>query len=262
MRRLVLSFVWVAGLALSGYSDVTVRQTTDGKGLGFSGKSAGVTYIKGGKMRTDMVQGNKTQTAIFDLEAQKMYTFDSKKKEANVWNMAELSEEISKSVDMSSMKASIKPNGQTKQIGSHTAAGYDMEISIQAAMGGSKDMVMTVTLAGPMWVVKDAPGTADYNRFYRAAAEKGFIFTDPAAAKAQPGSAKAMAEMYKKMSDIGGIPYEIDMQIKMGGSGPMGAIFARMGNVSMTTVVDSVETNALPDDLFAPPQDYKLKEKK
>ena len=31
--------------------------------------------------------GDKTQTTIFDLDAQKMYMFESGKKEADVWDM-------------------------------------------------------------------------------------------------------------------------------------------------------------------------------
>jgi hypothetical protein len=113
-----------------------------------------------------------------------------------------------------------------------------------------------------MWVVKGAPGTADYSRFFKAAVEKGWIFSDPRAAKAQPGQAKALAEMYKQIAELGGIAYEQQMQIKMGGDGPLAAIMSKMGNFSMTTVVDAVETGALSDDLFAPPAGYKLSPKK
>jgi hypothetical protein len=249
-------------IALPASADVTVKQTTSGKGMGISGAMAGTTYIKGMKMRSDVVMGDKTQTTIFDVDAQKMYIFDSKKKEADVWDMAAFAAELSKSVDVSSTKASFKPNGQTKQIAGHTAAGYDMDVAMDAAIGGNKDMNMTVALQGPVWIVKNAPGSADYNRFYKAAVEKGWIFSDPRGAKAQPGQAKAMAEMYKQISETGGVPYQTDMQIKMGGGGPMGAILGRMGGVSMSTVVEKVETGGLPEDLFAPPAGYKLNMKK
>jgi hypothetical protein len=254
--------VLALGLALPAHADVTVKQTTGGKGLGISGTAPGSTFIKGNRMRTDVVVGDKTQTTIFDLDAQKMYIFDSKKREADVWDMSLFAAELSKSVDVSSAKASLKPNGQTKQIGGRAADGYDMEVSMRSALGGNKDMNMTVTMQGPMWIVKGAPGSADYNRFYKAAVEKGWIFSDPRAAKAQPGQAKAMAEMYNQLADIGGIAYETDMQIKMGGEGPMAGLLARMGNLNMTTVVDSVDTAALADDLFAPPAGYKLSPKK
>jgi hypothetical protein len=250
------------GLALPAHADVTLKQTTGGKGLGISGTAPGSTFIKGNKMRTDAVVGDKTQTTIFDLDAQKMYVFDSKKKEADVWDMGVFAAELSKSVDVSSTKASLKPNGQTKQIGGLAAAGYDMEVSMRSALGGSKDLNMTVTMQGPMWIVKGAPGSADYNRFFKAAVEKGWIFSDPRAAKAQPGQAKAMAEMYNQLAEIGGIAYETDLHIKMGGEGPMAGLLARMGNLNMTTVVDSVDTAVLADDLFAPPAGYKLSPKK
>ena len=97
---------------------------------------------------------------------------------------------------------------------------------------------------------------------FRSAVEKGFIFSDPRAAKAQPGQARAVAEMYNQMAATGGIPYEMDVQIKLGGSGPMAGLLARMGNITMTNTVDSVETTALADDLFAPPAGYKLSPKK
>jgi len=230
--------------------------------MGMSGKTSGTVYIKGNRMRTDSVIGDKTQTMIFDIDVQKMYIFDSKKKEADVWDMTALGQEISKNVDTSGAKASMMANGQTKPLGGRTATGYDMMVAVPAAMGGSKDLTMTVTLQGPMWIVKGAPGSADYAKFYKAAVEKGWIFSDPRAAKAQPGQAKAMAQMYKQFADIGGIPYEMNMQIKVSGEGPMAALMSRMGHITMNTVVDSVETGVLADDLFVPPAGYKLNPKK
>jgi hypothetical protein len=262
MRCTFVTTVLVLVLGLTAFADATIKQTTSGKGMGMSGTMPGTVRIKGNKMRSDTTMGDKIQTTIFDLDAQKMYIFDSKKKEADVWDMAAFATEISKSVDTSNAKASFTPNGQTKQIAGHTADGYDMMISMDAAAGGGKDMQMTVTVQGPVWMVKKAPGAADYNRFYKAAVEKGWIFTDPRAAKGQPGQAKAMAEMYKQIAEVGGIAYETDMQIKMGGSGPMGGLFAKLGTMSMSTIVDGVDTGSLSDDLFAPPAGYKLKAKR
>jgi hypothetical protein len=262
MKGISIATVLAIGLAWPAHADVTLKQTTSGKGMGISGNANGATYIKGNKMRSDVVTGDKTQTTIFDVDAQKMYIFDSKKKEADVWDMATFGAEISKTVDMSGAKASVTANGQTKPIAGASADGYDMEVSMQSGMGGSSDMAMTVTLSGPIWIVKDAPGSADYAAFYKAAVEKGWIFSDPRGAKAQPGQAKALAEMYKQMAEIGGIPYETNVQIKMSGSGPMAGLLSRIGNVTMTTTVSAVEVGPLAEDLFAPPAGYKLNQKK
>lgn len=263
MKRSLVACIIALGLAWPASADVTMKQTTTGKGMGMSGTTTSTTYIKGNKMRTDTVVGDRTQSMIFDLDAQKMYMFDSKKKEADVYDMAAFAKEMSSAVDTSNMKVSMKASGQSKEIAGRPATGYDLEISVPAAMGGNKDMTMVMTLSGPTWIVKGAPGTADYVGFYKAAVEKGWVFSDPRAAKGQPGQAKAMAEMYKQLAEAGGIAYETDMQMKMGGmSGPMAGLFAKMGNVSFATKMDSVETGAVSADLFAPPAGYKLNSKK
>jgi hypothetical protein len=262
MKHVVVGTCLALGLALPAYADVTLKQQSSGKGLGISGNASGVTYIRGNKMRSDVVVGDKTHTMIFDLDAQRLYIFDSRKKQADVWDMATFANELSKAVDVSGAKASLKANGQTRPIGGHSATGYDLEISMQSAIGGGKDMDMTAVLSGPIWIVKNAAGSADFARFYKAAVDKGWIFSDPRGAKAQPGQAKAMAEMYRQMANIGGIPYATDVQIKMSGSGPLAGLLAKMGNVTMTTTIDSVEVAPLADDLFAPPAGYKLNQKK
>jgi hypothetical protein len=247
-------------IAAPCFADVTITQKMNGKALGLSGETTGTTYIKGNKMRSDAVVGNRTQTTIYDLDAQKMYVFDSRKKEADVWDMAAFSAELAKSVGVAGAKASFTPTGQTKQIGGFAANGYNIEVSTQAAPGGAAQMMMDVTLTGPVWIVKDAPGASEYAAFYDAAVEKGWIFSDPRVATAQPGQAKAMAEMYRQFARAG-IAYETDVQMKMSGSGPMAAVMARMGGATFTTVVDSVEAAPLSDDLFAPPAGYKLQQK-
>jgi hypothetical protein len=267
MQRLILSLALVLATALPASADVTLKMTTGGKGMGMNSTSSGTTYIKGNKMRTDLQMGNRTQTTIFDLDTQKMYVFESGRKEADVWDMAEFSKQVAVSVDAEKVEASIKPNGQTKQFGSLTGTGYDMAISLPASFGGNKEMAMTISLSGPVWIVKDAPGAAEYTNFYKTAAEKGWIFGDPRAAKGQPGQAKAMSEMYKKFAELGGIAYEsnLEMKMSMGPGGPGGGMMAGMlGKMGMTmqTTVQDVQTGPLADDLFAPPAGYKLNQRK
>src|SRR5262245_26787567 len=265
MTRVLLTILLVGIFGVPAYADVTLKQTVNGKGMGIGAATTGTTYIKGHKMRSDMLLGDKVQTTIFDLDAQKAYVFDSKKKEADVWDMAAFATELSKSVDTQNMKVSLTPNGQSKTIAGVNASGYDLEIIVPASMAGSKDMSMMVTLSGPMWIVKNAPGTPDYVQFYKAAVEQGWIFSDPRAAKGTPGQTRAMAEMYRQLADTGGIAYETNMQIKMsadGGGNPLGGLLARIGNMTAETTTQSVETGTLTDAMFSPPADYKLTPRK
>jgi hypothetical protein len=260
------SAIAVMGVALALVvpmrGDVTIKHSTSGKGMGVSTAGTTTTFIKGMKMRTEVEARGTVMTMIFDVENQKLYSFDSKKKSADVWDMQAFGAEMAKSIDTSDMKASVKPNGSKKEVAGKTAAGYDMKISVPAMTGGEQGMAMTVTLQGPMWVVKGAPGTDEYVAFYKAAVEKGWIFSDPRAAKGSPGQAKATAEMYRQLASTGGVPYETELTIAFTGEGPMAAVMARMGGMSMTSTVQSIDTTALDDALFAPPAGYKLVSKK
>ncbi|HET8799203.1 MAG TPA: hypothetical protein VFO89_16050 [Thermoanaerobaculia bacterium] len=262
MRHALLVAGLVLALTVPTFGDVTIKQATSGKGMGVVAGGTTTTYIKGMKMRSDVEARGTVVTTIFDVENQKLYMFDSKKKSADVWDMQAFSAELAKSVETGEIRSSIKANGKTKEIAGKTANGYDMRVTVPATMGGEGGMEMTVQLSGPMWVVRDAPGTKDYMTFYKAAAEKGWIFSDPRAAKGSPGQAKAMAEMQRQLASIGGLPYETEMNIAVEGEGPMAAVMAKMGGMSITTTTTSVDTSSLDDALFAPPAGYKLVQKK
>ena len=264
MTRAISVVVAVLSVAAPAWADLKLTQMVAGKGMGMGGTIPTTTYIKGTKMRMDSaMSSDTTRTMIFDVGGQKIFIFDNKKKEADAWDMADYGKQVDSTVDASQMTASVKANGQTKQVAGKTADGYDMAISMPATIGDPKSgMKMIINLTGPVWVVKGAPGTADYLQFYKAAAEKGFILGDPNAAKGAAGQMKAMTEMYRQLAATGGVPYETEMNIKMGGDGPMAAIMAKMGGMSSTTTVQSADTSALGDELFAPPAGYKVNLKK
>jgi len=260
-RRILPSLLALVVLA-PAQADVTIKATATGKGLGMSGDTSNVTYIKGLKMRSEAASGKASNVTIFDVDAQKMYILNDKKKEAEAWDMGAFTQEMNQAVAVDSVQASMTPNGQTKTIQGQVADGYNIEIVVPATIGGPGGMPMTMLLSGVSWIAKGAPGAEDYAAFYKGAAEKGWIFSDPRAAKGAPGQAKAMAQMYAEFSKIGGMPLESQMDIKAEGDGPIAAMMAKMGGVSTTTTIDSVDTAPLDDALFQVPADYTLKERK
>ena len=173
MTQLILSALLVLALSAPALADVTVKATASGKGMGMSAGMVTTTYIKGNKMRTDTVMGDTTRTMIFDVDNQRLYSFDSKKKEADAWDMQAFGAKVTTAVDAGGIKTAVKANGQTKQLLGKSASGYDVEVIVPATVGGKDGMKMTVTMSGPIWVVKGAPGTADYIGFYKAAVAKG-----------------------------------------------------------------------------------------
>src|SRR5438552_205778 len=180
MKQVMLATIVALVIAVPARAELKLAENVTGKGLGLTGNMTSTTYIKGLKMRLDSAHGDKVDSMIFDVENQKLYVFDSKKKEADVWDMADFSKQIGAADAGAAGTSSFKPNGQTKQINGKTATGYDMSIVMPTTLGDAKNgMQMTVTLTGTTWIIKGAPGTADFQQFYVAAADKGFIFTDP-----------------------------------------------------------------------------------
>jgi hypothetical protein len=262
MHRSLLPVLLVFAVLAPARADVTLKATATGKGLGMSGETSNVTYIKGLKMRSEATSGKTNSVTIFDVDAQKMYILNDKKKEVDAWDMGAFTQEMSQSVSVEGVRASMTPNGQTKTIQGQSADGYDIEIVVPTVIGGPGGMPVTMLLSGVSWIAKGAPGAADYAAFYKGAAEKGWIFSDPRAAKGAPGQAKAMAQMYAEFAKIGGMPLESQMDIKAEGEGPIAAMMAKMGGVSTTTTIDSVDTAPIDDALFQVPADYTLKERK
>ena len=122
MKTAILVTVVTLALAVPMLGDVTIKQTTSGKGMGVSAAGTTITYIKGMKMRSEVEARGTVVTTIFDVENQKMYSFDSKKKSADVWDMQAFSEEMAKSVEVGEMKASVEPNGSKKELAGKTVA--------------------------------------------------------------------------------------------------------------------------------------------
>ena len=261
MKRAVIALVALVALATPAFADLTVKSTVVNKAMGGNNTMNSTTFIKGNKMRTDVVIAGTNRSSVIDMETMKMYAIDSSTKEVIVYDMTKLGADVGKQVQISDIKASVKANGKTKQVSGKAANGYDMAVSVPAQIGGAKGMKMTISLLGPVWIVKDGPGTAEYLAFYKNSAEKGF-FSDPRVAAAQPGMAKAMGEMYRQLTATGGIPYEMEMNVKMSGEGPMAAALEKMGNVSVVTTVTSIETGTLAADMFTAPAGYKIKEQK
>lgn len=257
MRKHITIIAACAALAASPASaDVTLRQKTTGKGMGASMSGDGVQYIKGTKMRTDQTVGGKLISVIIDATSQKMISIDHAKKEATIVDMAQIARDLAK-IQASEIKASITPTSQTRRIAGASCTVHNMDVSVPARIGGNDDLVVHMT--GPVCLVKGGPGAADYAAFYKAAAEKGLFFTDPRAAKAQPGQARGMTELYREMAGKG-VAYATELTFKFEGSGMMAQMMNKMGGMTMLSEVTEVSSAPIPDSMFEVPAGFKTKQ--
>lgn len=249
-------FLIAALAAAPASAQVTLTQKTSGTGMGQNMSGDSVQYIKGAKMRTDQTMGGKKTSVIIDADAQQMILLDHGKREATVTDMRKIAQDLAK-IEASDVTATITPTSQTRQIAGATCTVHDMDIRVPAKIGAGGDDLL-VTMKGPVCLVKGGPGAADYQAFYKAAAEKGLFFTDPRAAKAQPGQAKGMTEMYRRMA-AAGVPYATEFAFKFEGSGMMASMMNKMGAMTMKSEVTSVSGAAIDDAIFAVPAGYKTK---
>jgi hypothetical protein len=233
-------------------ADVTITSVSSGKGtMVKDGSAQSVSYIKGAKMRTEMGD----LISILDADARQMIVLNPKKKEAEIIDIAELAADMQKTI-AGEPKVALTPTGQTKTILDRTCAGYTLSIAVPMKMGPSE---MTMTMSGPLWVAKGAPGSADYAGFYKKAAESGLFFGNPQLARAQGAQLKSQTEMYRAIAELGGIPYEIDATMRFEGGGMMAGMMNKLGGVGMTTTVTAVTTGPISDDLFSIPAGFKTK---
>jgi hypothetical protein len=254
-KQISIAAVCAALIAAPAAADVTLKQKHGGKGMGASMAGEGVQYIKGTKMRTDQTMGGKKITVIIDAAAQRMITIDHDRKEATITDMRAITKDLAK-IDASDVKASITPTSQKRQIAGASCTVHNMDVRVPAKIGQGDDVL--VTMSGPVCLVKGGPGAADYAAFYQAAAEKGLFFTDPRAAKAQPGQAKGMTELYRQMS-AAGVAYATELSFKFEGSGMMAQMMNKVGAMTMTSEVTEISAAPLADALFEVPAGYKTK---
>lgn len=264
MRRMMLAFAVALAVAVPLRADVTIVQTTTGKGgpIGLDGEST--TMLKGGKMRVEATARGKRTITIIDIDKQQFISLNEDKKEAEVTDMSAIAQSI-QAFKAEDVRARVTPTGNKKQILGYDAAEYEMNVVLpfQIPEGGDRGggMQLSISMGGPVWVAKDAPGVADYQAFYRAMAEKGYVFTDPRAAKASPGQARGMLEFYRKMAEAG-VPLVFTMQMKFEGGGPMAGMMSKMGGMNMTTTVTRITEAPIDDAVFAVPAGFKVKQQK
>src|SRR6185436_4015839 len=98
-------------------------------------------------------------------------------------------------VGVGTIQATLTKTAQTKKIAGYDCTVHDLNVSLPFSVTGhpGDGMDMNMVLSGTVCLSTDAPGLADYQKFYGASADSGFIFGDPRATKSPTGAAQARA---------------------------------------------------------------------
>jgi hypothetical protein len=250
MKRF-LALVVFAALALAAapaFADVTIKMSMATSGGPMVMEMSSVTFIKGMKMRTDASVMSQETSIIIDVAAKQQLMINHATKQVEDFNPAAAMAALPLSFGEASV--SMKPSGQTKEILGRTCTGFTLQVNMPMTINGE---TVTMTMAGSVWIAKDAPGVAEYQAFYKASTAAG-LAASPLSSGPQ---GKEMAEMQKAFAE-NGIPFEQTMQISVEGSGEMAQAMSQMG-MGMVMKVTSISTDPIPDTTFAVPAGYTKK---
>src|SRR6186713_199494 len=238
----------LAAAASSAQADVTVTTQTTGKAafINVGGESA--NQIKGTRQRSDYSHNGKTQTTIIDIDGRRFVSLDVKKKFAQVTPLDSIADELQK-VGVGTLDATLKKTSQTKQIAGFPCTVHDINLSLPFSPTGQsgQGMDLNMVMSGTVCLSTAAPGLADYQAFYKAAADSGFIFSNPAVAKSPTGAAqaKAYATLTRKMAEAG-MALESHVTITATGENPMAQMMAKLAASDITTTVTKIEVGDQP----------------
>jgi hypothetical protein len=167
-------------------------------------------------------------------------------------------------VPVPKMEGTLKPTGQKQSIDGVSCDEYafTMTLSMGEMAGGGQmapeaaDMLkdMRVLMNGSVWMAKTAAGAAEYAAVTKAMmdAQLAGLVTGAASGLSSNGMDKVM----RGLTGSEGMPYLTEMTMSVEGSGPAADMMKQMGAMKITTKVTGVSTDAISDDLFAPPADY------
>ncbi len=250
--------------ASAAHADVTVATTTAGKASFINVGGEGTTQLKGKRQRSDSNILGKAQSLIIDVDNLRFIDIDANKKSATVTPLASIGDELAKA-GIGTLQATLTKTAQTKSVAGYPCTVHDLRISMPFSPTGNAGdgMDLTMVLSGTACLGTTVPGLADYQAFYKAAADSGFIFGDPRTAKSPAGAAqaKAYAALTRKMAEAG-MALESHVTISASGDGPMAGLMSKAIASDIHTTVTKITAGELPADAFDIPAGFKVKTRK
>jgi hypothetical protein len=232
LLRYVFAAVAAAGMLLADFSYEQTSKVTGGamasmmKLAGAFSRQArepirSTVAVKGDRM----LHGSEVHTQIIDLSKETITTVDFQRKTWSVMTFAEMTQmldELSKKMKDKQngevhFKMSANATGQTRQIGGVEAKEMLMKMVMEGTdpkSGQTGGMV----IATNMWMAPKAPGYEEVTNFYKRMSEK--LAWTPGTSMfgmGNPDVAKGMAEVYKEMAKMDGMP--VLQEIRMTGEG-------------------------------------------
>ncbi len=184
-----------------------------------------------------MAHRTQTHATVIDLASQTITSIDLQKKTWSVMTFEEMKqmlEQMSQKMkhnDKGEMnfKVSADKTGKTRQVAGMDAQEMVLKMEMEGTdkQSGQKGAMVITT---DMWIASGVPGYNQVREFYKRMAEKVSWTPGGNMFMANPDAAKGMAEVYKEVAKLEGVP--VLQYISMGAEGQPGAAPAEGGGQS------------------------------
>jgi hypothetical protein len=278
MKRVWTTIAIVAFCLAPLGADVTVIQTMSMEGAmaaALGGQEPKIVMkIKGNKARSEAdVMGN-SMVSITDLDARQLIILNSADKTAQVISLnAPAAKPDPAATKTPDADINFKATGNKRTLDGVSCDDHSFSISMDMAQFSAgqqmppeaaemmKGVILNAT--GLTCIAKEGKGVADFSAFQKAAANSGVM---TAALGGMPGgkpgaAGGGMEKLMAAVTSAPGLPYITEITITVDGTGPMVDMLKQMGAMKMIQKTTSVTTDALSDDLFKVPADYKVEKK-
>lgn len=238
-------------------ADVTIIETTRANIGGRTIDGVRTTYIKGPRMRLESLQGNDAATTIYDTPAGMTIALDAKNKRAELREAAVRNAELERLYPRARVAVTLRTTGAVRALAGASCDEHAFVIRVPMTEDDSLALMMT----GSAWMAGDAPGADDYAAFAHAAIERQIVLGFSSNNRILLAITRGQTELYRALGELRGVPYLVDMNLKVDGHGMLAGIVNKVVSGSRTSTVTKVTVAPLADALFEIPEGWKRQKK-
>jgi hypothetical protein len=215
------------------------------------------TSIKGARMRIEFAHDGKTAVTLYDLPAGETIVLDAAKRRAEVRNIAARNAKLEKDHPRHRSTVSITPKESTQTVAGSTCTDHAFAVRTPVRQNGS----IVLTLTGAACLAAAATGVDDYLAFARQARERNLVLGPGTDNYILLALTRGETELYRALTQTGGIPLSVDYAIAVEGKGLLAGIVRKPLAGSRMTVAVKLDAAAIDDAMFIVPAGWKKETK-
>lgn len=242
---LVLAF----GVA-NAHGDITVTEKGKTTGPGLTGEWTRTLSIKGLKMRVESSYEKERSITIYDLEAGKRIRLLPERKQAIVMDLGALSKRMTANVNPKSLTRVIRSTGKKSEILGESCDEYTFELKAQPS--GPHGSAFLQHDTGTVCVSQSIPGGVEFTKFVHEAKKRGY---SAAAFIFSPSVSPIGMYFYGDEPNV----TVLSAKSESGVESSLAFEFHSMTSQSQTMSITAMNSDAIPDEVFEIPADWKIK---